>query len=274
MSNNINQIEQNIANNATVQNNDSSPAMASAKKSHTKIFTSKNIASRLSSMESDFLSSSHNFGSNVNSSSDGESVIFDDATKLMNNKKKVKNKNKKVSNHTSYESDHHESRTAKKSSGRSDALSQTSGDYADIETDISDNFKFDDHSHHQIPRNKRRNANKSQYASKNSKIKPSISILLAEIFSFSSIRRLFVDSEYQQLIDAPGEENNISNRKIKVSKNKNKKGLDTEDLEMPSREADRPYVINIVNSIIGVAILAIASTFKDTGIVFFGVIDC
>ena len=30
--------------------------------------------------------------------------------------------------------------------------------------------------------------------------------------------------------------------------------------------SDKPYIINIVNSIIGVAILAISSTFKETGI--------
>ena len=41
---------------------------------------------------------------------------------------------------------------------------------------------------------------------------------------------------------------------------------DTSDMQILNQCNDKPYVVNIINSIIGVAILAIASTFKDTGI--------
>lgn len=49
-----------------------------------------------------------------------------------------------------------------------------------------------------------------------------------------------------------------------LSKSSNQCGNNTDN---NMGQNDKPYVINIVNSIIGVAILAIASTFKDTGVI-------
>lgn len=51
----------------------------------------------------------------------------------------------------------------------------------------------------------------------------------------------------------------------KFLSNHNRQNSSTSSHEM--RANDKPYVVNIINSIIGVAILAIASTFKDTGII-------